>query len=118
MVYVPDITSSASVLLPRPCAAPADLSGLRLTLVSTYTRQSASCSVPDIYVQGGYWVLEDFGWDVVSEDFDEELGEFEYSLESTDGSAVYATGIIVLGPVPETEATEYEKNAVYEQYNG
>lgn len=109
MVYInPDTQGRATLRLPRTLFA-ASLAGVALSLRSNMERKEYAVQIESISEDGDYYLIAgDFSGIKAS-------GEYDYRL--TIGDAVLASGVAVIGELPEVAADEYHHEVNYQQYD-
>ena len=109
MVYIqPDTQGRATLRLPRTLFA-ASLAGAAFSLLHTIERRTYPVPVVSISEDGDYYLITgDFSGVKTS-------GEYDYRLAL--GDAVLASGVAVLGQLPEAVPEQYEHEVNFEQYD-
>ena len=109
MVYIqPDTQGRATLRLPRTLFA-ASLTGVKLSLLHTIERRTYPVPIDTISEDGDYYLIAgDFSGIKTS-------GEYDYRLAL--GDAVLASGVAVLGQLPEAVPEQYEHEVNFEQYD-
>ena len=109
MVYIqPDTQGRATLRLPRTLFA-ASLTGVKLSLLHTIERRTYPVPVVSLSEDGDYYLITgDFSGVKTS-------GEYDYRLAL--GDAVLASGVAVLGQLPEAAPEQYEHEVNFEQYD-
>ena len=109
MVYIqPDTQGRATLRLPRTLFA-ASLNGVELSLLHTIERRTYPVPITTITENGDYYLIAgDFSGVKTS-------GEYDYRLAL--GDAVLASGVAVLGQLPEAAPEQYEHEVNFEQYD-
>lgn len=109
MVYIqPDTQGRATLRLPRTLFA-ASLTGVKLSLLHTIERRTYPVPVDTLSEDGDYYLIAgDFSGIKTS-------GEYDYRLAL--GDAVLASGVAVLGQLPEAVPEQYEHEVNFEQYD-
>ena len=108
MVYIqPDTQGRATLRLPRTLFA-ASLTGVKLSLLHTIERRTYPVPIVSLSEDGDYYLITgDFSGVKTS-------GEYDYRLAL--GDAVLASGVAVLGQLPEAVPEQYEHEVNYDQY--
>ena len=109
MVYIqPDTQGRATLRLPRTLFA-ASLTGVKLSLLHTIERRNYPVPIDTLSEDGDYYLIAgDFSGIKTS-------GEYDYRLAL--GDAVLASGVAVLGQLPEAVPEQYEHEVNFEQYD-
>ena len=109
MVYIqPDTQGRATLRLARPLFA-ASLTGVKLSLLHTIERRTYPVPIVSLSEDGDYYLITgDFSGIKTS-------GEYDYRLAL--GDAVLASGVAVLGQLPEAVPEQYEHEVNFEQYD-
>ena len=109
MVYIqPDTQGRATLRLPRTLFA-ASLTGVKLSLLHTIERRTYPVPIVSLSEDGDYYLITgDFSGVKTS-------GEYDYRLAL--GDAVLASGVAVLGQLPEAVPEQYEHEVNFEQYD-
>lgn len=109
MVYIqPDTQGRATLRLPRTLFA-ASLTGVKLSLLHTIERRTYHVPIDTLSEDGDYYLIAgDFSGIKTS-------GEYDYRLAL--GDAVLASGVAVLGQLPEAVPEQYEHEVNFEQYD-
>ena len=109
MVYIqPDTQGRATLRLPRTLFA-ASLTGVKLSLLHTIERRTYPVPIDTLSEAGDYYLVAgDFSGIKTS-------GEYDYRLAL--GDAVLASGVAVLGQLPEAVPEQYEHEVNFEQYD-
>ena len=109
MVYIqPDTQGRATLRLPRTLFA-ASLDGAQFSLLHTIERRTYPVPISTITENGDYYLITgDFSGVKTS-------GEYDYRLAL--GDAVLASGVAVLGQLPEAVPEQYEHEVNFEQYD-
>lgn len=109
MVYIqPDTQGRATLRLPRTLFA-ASLTGVELSLLHTIERRTYPVPIVSLSEDGDYYLITgDFSGVKTS-------GEYDYRLAL--GDAVLASGVAVLGQLPEAAPEQYEHEVNFEQYD-
>lgn len=107
MIYVPTPSASVELRIPRTIVAPHG--GATLTLRSTVELRETAVPLESIEASALYFVI--------SADFSavNVPGEYEYRLEAY--GELLASGVLVVGDLPDVARVQYEKTQQYEQYN-
>ena len=108
MVYIqPNTQGRATLRLPRTLFA-ASLTGVKLSLIHTIERRTYPVPIVSLSEDGDYYLITgDFSGIKTS-------GEYDYRLAL--GDAVLASGVAVLGQLPEAVPEQYEHEVNYDQY--
>ena len=108
MVYIqPNTQGRATLRLPRTLFA-ASLTGVKLSLLHTIERRAYPVPIVSLSEDGDYYLIAgDFSGIKTS-------GEYDYRLAL--GDAVLASGVAVLGQLPEAVPEQYEHEVNYDQY--
>ena len=109
MVYIqPDTQGRATLRLPRTLFA-ASLTGAAFSLLHTIERRTYPVPIDTLSEDGDYYLIAgDFSGIKTS-------GEYDYRLSL--GDAVLASGVAVLGQLPEAVPEQYEHEVNFEQYD-
>ena len=109
MVYIqPDTQGRATLRLPRTLFA-ASLAGAAFSLLHTIERRTYPVPIDTLSEDGDYYLITgDFSGVKTS-------GEYDYRLAL--GDAVLASGVAVLGQLPEAAPEQYEHEVNFEQYD-
>ena len=109
MVYIqPNTQGRATLRLPRTLFA-ASLTGVKLSLLHTIERRTYPVQIDTLSEDGDYYLIAgDFSGIKTS-------GEYDYRLAL--GDAVLASGVAVLGQLPEAVPEQYEHEVNFEQYD-
>ena len=109
MVYIqPNTQGRATLRLPRTLFA-ASLNGVELSLLHTIERRAYPVPISNLSEDGDYYLIAgDFSGVKTS-------GEYDYRLAI--GDAVLASGVAVLGQLPEAAPEQYEHEVNFEQYD-
>lgn len=109
MVYIqPNTQGRATLRLPRTLFA-ASLTGVKLSLLHTIERRTYPVPIVSLSEDGDYYLIAgDFSGIKTS-------GEYDYRLAL--GDAVLASGVAVLGQLPEAVPEQYEHEVNFEQYD-
>lgn len=109
MVYIqPNTQGRATLRLPRTLFA-ASLTGAAFSLLHTIERRTYPVPVVSLSEDGDYYLITgDFSGVKTS-------GEYDYRLAL--GDAVLASGVAVLGQLPEAVPEQYEHEVNFEQYD-
>ena len=108
MVYIqPNTQGRATLRLPRTLFA-ASLTGAAFSLLHTIERRTYPVPIVSLSEDGDYYLIAgDFSGIKTS-------GEYDYRLAL--GDAVLASGVAVLGQLPEAVPEQYEHEVNYDQY--
>ena len=109
MVYIqPNTQGRATLRLPRTLFA-ASLTGVKLSLLHTIERRTYPVAIVSLSEDGDYYLI--------TGDFSgvKTAGEYDYRLAIED--AVLASGVAVLGQLPEAAPEQYEHEVNFEQYD-
>ena len=109
MVYIqPDTQGRATLRLPRTLFA-SSLTGAAFSLLHTVERRTYPVPIDTLSEDGDYYLITgDFSGVKTS-------GEYDYRLAL--GDAVLASGVAVLGQLPEAVPEQYEHEVNFEQYD-
>ena len=109
MVYIqPNTQGRATLRLPRTLFA-ASLTGVKLSLLHTIERRTYPVPIVSLSEDGDYYLIAgDFSGIKTS-------GEYDYRLAL--GDAVLASGVAVMGQLPEAVPEQYEHEVNFEQYD-
>lgn len=109
MVYIqPNQQGRATLRLPRTLFA-ASLAGAAFSLLHTIERRTYPVPIVSLSEDGDYYLITgDFSGVKTS-------GEYDYRLAL--GDAVLASGVAVLGQLPEAAPEQYEHEVNFEQYD-
>ena len=109
MVYIqPNTQGRATLRLPRTLFA-ASLTGVKLSLLHTIERRTYPVPIDTLSEDGDYYLIAgDFSGVKTS-------GEHDYRLAL--GDAVLASGVAVMGQLPEAVPEQYEHEVNFEQYD-
>ena len=107
MVYIqPNTQGRATLRLPRTLFA---ATGVVLSLLHTIERRTYPVPIVSLSEDGDYYLIAgDFSGIKTS-------GEYDYRLAL--GDAVLASGVAVLGQLPEAAPEQYEHEVNFEQYD-
>lgn len=107
MIYIAQPAADTVIRIPRTAMLPYE--GAQLTLRSTVGLQEISVTLASVQASPLYYTI--------AGDFSAvgTAGEYEYRL--TAGDALLASGILVVGELPDVPRLEYEKTIEYEQYH-
>lgn len=107
MIYIAQPAADTVIRIPRTALLPYE--GAQLTLRSTVGLQETEIDLASVEASPLYYTIEgDFSALATA-------GEYEYRL--TAGDALLASGILVVGELPDVTRLEYEKTIEYEQYH-
>ena len=102
MVYIqPDTQGRATLRLPRTLFA-ASLTGAAFSLLHTIERRTYPVPIDTLSEDGDYYLI---------------AGDFSGIKTSGEYDAVLASGVAVLGQLPEAAPEQYEHEVNFEQYD-